>query len=49
VQEDAGAMEEDAGLPGPLSRSRACPPDDVERMKNNAEITHYASYNKRMD
>jgi len=25
------------------------PVDGVERMKKNAEITHYAGYNKRMD
>ena len=28
---------------------RGFPGDGIERMKNNAEITHYASYNKRMD
>jgi hypothetical protein len=28
---------------------KGLPVDGVERMKNNAEITHYASYNKLMD
>jgi len=28
---------------------KGLPVDGVERMKNDAEITHYASYNKLMD
>jgi hypothetical protein len=32
-----------------LGVKKGLPVDGVERMKNNADITHYASYNKLMD